>query len=82
MDSWSVWQLMMIPFVIWGVAVVCWVIPLLFVLFSGRSHGGAKFGWFLVCFFLSWLGLGVFLIVTQKAKPPPNSFLDERSEPR
>ena len=65
----------------WLIVLVVYVFPSLFVLFSGRSHGGAKFGWFLVTLFFSWLGLGVFLIVTQKAKPPPHSFLNERREP-
>ena len=60
---------------------VVYVFPSLFVLFSGRSHGGAKFGWFLVTLFFSWLGFAVFLIVTQKPKPPPHSFLNERREP-
>jgi hypothetical protein len=39
--------------------------PILWVLLSSRSHGGAKLGWFLVVLFFSWLGLAVFLIVTQ-----------------
>jgi len=39
--------------------------PLIWVLTSGRSHGGAKFGWFLVTVFFSWLGLAAFLISTQ-----------------
>jgi hypothetical protein len=41
------------------------LMPIIWVLTSDRSHGGAKFGWFLVTFFFSWLGLAVFLIVTQ-----------------
>jgi hypothetical protein len=40
--------------------------PLFHVLISIRSHGGAKFGWFLAVFFFSWLAYIVFLIVTQK----------------
>jgi uncharacterized membrane protein len=39
--------------------------PIIWVLVSGRSHGGAKFGWFLLTFFFSWLALAVFLIVTK-----------------
>ena len=43
-----------------------WIICPLFVLFSSRSHGGAKFGWFIVTLLFSWLGFAIFLIVTQK----------------
>ena len=41
--------------------------PLVHVLKSDRSHGGAKFGWFLATFIFSWLAYIVFLIVTQSA---------------
>ncbi|MCH9742087.1 MAG: hypothetical protein K0U21_02655 [Proteobacteria bacterium] len=40
--------------------------PMLHVLVSARSHGGAKFGWLLAMLFFSWLAYIVFLIVTQK----------------
>lgn len=42
-----------------------YLLPILWVLFSGRSHGGAKFGWFIVAAVFSWIGLAVFLILTQ-----------------
>jgi hypothetical protein len=45
-----------------------YLMPIIWVLVSGRSHGGAKFGWFLVTVFFSWLGLAAFLIFTQTAK--------------
>lgn len=45
-----------------------YIAPLLWVLVSGRSHGGAKFGWFIVVLLFSWLGLAAFLILTQSAK--------------
>jgi hypothetical protein len=57
------------------VLVFVYLIPVLWVLFSRRSHGGAKLGWFLVVLFFSWLGLAVFLIVTQ----PPRNRPDTRS---
>jgi hypothetical protein len=41
---------------------------LLYVLFSGRSEGGAKFGWFLLTLFFWWVGLAIFLILTQRTK--------------
>jgi RsiW-degrading membrane proteinase PrsW (M82 family) len=47
------------------VVALVYGLPVLWVLFSSRSRGGAKFGWFLVAMFFSWLGLAVFLIVTQ-----------------
>ena len=52
------------------------VVPVLWVLLSSRSHGGAKFGWFIVVLIFSWLGLAVFLIITQAPKrerPPSGS---------
>jgi len=47
-------------------ALGAWIFCPLFVLFSSRSQGGAKFGWFLITLFFSWLGFAVFLITTQK----------------
>jgi len=55
--------------------------PPLYVIFSSRSRGGAKFGWLLVVVCFSWIGFAVFLIVTQSpdAKAPA-SF--DRVDPR
>lgn len=50
------------------VMLVVYLLPVIWVLVSGRSHGGAKFGWFLVTCTFSWLGLGAFLIFTQASK--------------
>jgi hypothetical protein len=47
---------------------IVYLLPIIWVLVSGRSHGGAKFGWFLVAVFFSWLGLAAFLIITQASK--------------
>jgi putative effector of murein hydrolase LrgA (UPF0299 family) len=49
-------------------------VPMIHVVFSSRSHGGAKFGWFLAVLFFSWLAYIVFLIVTQKT-------IDQNKEP-
>jgi hypothetical protein len=51
----------------WAPLIVIFVLltPILWVLFSNRSRGGAKLGWFLVVMFFSWLGLAKFLIATQ-----------------
>jgi len=53
--------------VIFGFLLV-FVAPAIHVLASSRSHGGAKFGWFLATVLFSLLGYIVFLIVTQNAK--------------
>jgi len=42
--------------------------PSFWVAVSGRSHGGAKFGWFIVTLCFSWLGLAAFLIMTPPSK--------------
>lgn len=47
---------------------IIYLVPIIWVLVSGRSRGGAKFGWFLVTVFFSWLGLAAFLIITQGSK--------------
>lgn len=64
MGSLSWWQVA-IPFVIFSLV---YLVPIVWVLSSGRSHGGAKLGWFIVVLFFSWLGLAVFLIVSQAPK--------------
>lgn len=46
--------------------VIILIAPLVHVLASNRSHGGAKFGWFIAVLFFSWLAYIVFLIFTQK----------------
>lgn len=55
----SIWQLLIILLIF---------IPIIHVLASSRSHGGAKFGWFVAVFLFSWLAYIVFLIVTQPQK--------------
>jgi uncharacterized membrane protein len=48
--------------------LLIYLTPIIWVLFSGRSHGGAKFGWFLLTVSFSWLGFAAFLIITQASK--------------
>src|SRR5690625_7692466 len=57
MESLSIWHLLIIFLMVW---------PALHVVISDRSHGGAKFAWFVVAAFFSWLAYLVFLIVTQQ----------------
>jgi len=63
---------------IWFLAVSV-VVSLLniFVLFSKRTHGGAKFGWFIITSLFSWLGYAVFLIMTQ---PPKQAAAGQKAE--
>jgi hypothetical protein len=49
------------------------LIPIIWVVFSSRSHGGAKLGWIVVVLFFSWLGFAVFLIVTQPSRNSPST---------
>ena len=63
-----------IPFVILLVAALSlYLTPTIWVLFSSRSRGGAKFGWFIVALCFSWLGLAAFLIITQASRNRPST---------
>ncbi|WP_444927193.1 hypothetical protein ACJJI4_04280 [Microbulbifer sp. TRSA002] len=64
----SIWQLIILLMI-----VLFFVVPVVHVLVSSRSHGGAKVGWFLGVFFFSWLVYAVFLIVTQPVKDAQKS---------
>jgi len=55
----SIWQL---------IILIALLFPIIHVLASKRSHGGAKFGWFLAVLIFSWLAYIIFLIVTQSTK--------------
>jgi hypothetical protein len=61
------------PFIVVGVGVFIYLAPMIWVLLSGRSRGGAKLGWFIVTLFFTWLGLAVFLIVTQATSDRPRT---------
>jgi hypothetical protein len=56
-----------------SIVAFIYLTPVIWVLLSGRSRGGAKLGWFLVVLFFSWLGLAVFLIVTQALRNRPST---------
>ena len=60
-----------ISFTILLVILALFLTPILWVLFSSRSSGGAKFGWFIVALCFSWLGLAAFLILTQVKRNRP-----------
>ncbi len=52
--------------------IILLAIPLVHVILSPRSEGGAKVGWFILMLLFSWLAYPVYLIATQKnvRKPP------------
>ncbi|WP_369413466.1 PLDc N-terminal domain-containing protein [Alishewanella maricola] len=52
---------------IWHFLIIM-VLPLIHVILSSRSHGGAKFGWSLAVVFFPLLSYIIYLIVTQPAK--------------
>jgi len=49
------------------------LVPIIWVVLSSRSHGGAKPGWLVVVLLFSWLGFAVFLIVTQPSRNSPST---------
>lgn len=50
------------------ISILLFIVPPILVLASKRSHGGAKFGWFILTAFFSWIGYAGFLIMTQNKK--------------
>jgi multidrug transporter EmrE-like cation transporter len=62
------------PFaIILAYILIIHIAPVIWVLLSRRSHGGAKFGWFIVTLFFAWLGFAVFLIATQAPSDKPRT---------
>jgi len=59
----SIWQI---------IILIVALFPILHVLISDRSSGGAKFGWFLATLFLSWIGYIAFLVLTPTKPQLPN----------
>jgi hypothetical protein len=78
MSSPSWWQ-EAIPFVL---IFVFYIAPIIWVLSSRRSHGGAKLGWFIVALMFSWLGLAAFLIVTQAPRRDAETHNKDEDLPR
>jgi hypothetical protein len=48
------------------VSFLVFLLPCIIVLASKRAAGAAKFGWLIIAFFFSWIGLAAFFIMTQK----------------
>ena len=55
----SVWQ-----FLIIAIVVVAFFLPVLLTGFSKRAKGAEKAGWLILVIFTSWIGYGLFLIIT------------------
>ncbi len=53
--------------------IMVMVLPLMHVILSSRSYGGAKLGWSLAVVFFPLLGYIIYLIVTQPAKKAEQS---------
>ena len=70
--STTLWQDAM-PWVPLVFVALFYLTPILWVLLSSRSRGGAKFGWFILVLLFSWLGFAVFLIVTQFSRNRPDA---------
>ena len=64
MGSFSIWHWVVLLFFYW---------PVVHVLVSQRSSGGAKVGWTVITILLSYLGWAIFLIATQKNRATPPS---------
>lgn len=64
----------LVPFIAAAIILFIYLTPVIWVLLSGRSRGGSKFGWFIVTVLFSWLGLAVFLIVTQATRNRPRTY--------
>jgi hypothetical protein len=63
----------LVPFIAAVIILFIYLGPVIWVLLSGRSRGGAKFGWFIVTLLFSWIGLAVFLIATQGTSNRPKT---------
>ncbi len=63
-----------------GFAIFHWLIVLLIIFlpaplvaFSPKARGYEKLCWMLVCFFLSWIGFVIFLVVHAGRAVPSNN---------
>jgi hypothetical protein len=63
----------LVPFIVLAIVLFIYLTPVIWVLLSGRSRGATKFGWLIVTVLFSWLGLAVFLIVTQATSNRPRT---------
>lgn len=55
------------------VQLIIVVLPLVHVIISSRSRGGAKFGWSMAVVFFPLVGYIIYLIVTQPVKKAQQS---------
>ncbi len=64
----SVWQLLILL-----VLSFIWVVPWVFVLISKKAKGMHKIIWFVLSFFISWIGYFVYYFVVIKELPENNA---------
>ncbi|HFC30093.1 MAG TPA: hypothetical protein ENJ44_03510 [Oceanospirillales bacterium] len=58
---------MEMPFILLVVALI-WVLPIILITMSTRTHGGEKVAWILAIMFISWLAW-IFYILLAPIKP-------------
>ena len=63
----SIWQILMIP------VFIIWMLPWILALVSKKAKGAQKVIWFLMSFFISWIGYFVYYFVVIKELPENNT---------
>ena len=71
----SFWQLIIIILLF-----LLFTLPWLLVLFSAKVKGRQKFIWFVLSFFLGWLGYMIYYFIVVKKLPSPETEFIPRSE--
>jgi uncharacterized membrane protein YhaH (DUF805 family) len=64
----SIWQILML-----FVMLLIWVLPWVLALMSKKAKGMHKIIWFLMSFFISWIGYLVYYFVVIKELPENNT---------
>ncbi|TMO95225.1 hypothetical protein CWC14_14860 [Pseudoalteromonas sp. S3260] len=64
----SIWQMLII-----FVMLLIWMLPWVLALISKKAKGMHKVIWFLMSFFISWLGYLVYYFVVIKELPENNT---------
>ena len=64
----SIWQILML-----FMMLLIWVLPWVLALLSNKAKGMHKIIWFLMSFFISWIGYLVYYFVIIKNQPENNT---------
>lgn len=62
-----------VMFVLGLLALIIWLIPVLKIANSNRTHGGEKVAWVLVTAFVFWFAWILYLFIAPIDKSQPNS---------